>query len=255
MKRLQLLNKKQRCLLHIAKHDNFIPYDKLNTNLNDWRQQYQQAEPFPHICLDNIFDIELLNHIREEFPAPSKQTDWVTFRLENEWMKNATEQDFQVPFFTRQFLYALNSRSFLAWLEKLTGIKGLIPDTEFIGGGLHATLPGGRLGVHVDFNKHQRNGLDRRINLLLYLNHDWNPDWGGALELWDKQLTSCKQKIHPVFNRMVIFSTTNESFHGHPDALNCPEHRVRQSIAMYYYTNGRPKSEMTASHLTNYADV
>jgi len=252
MKRPQWLTDKQRCLLRIAERDSFIPYQTLNTQLSTWQQQYQQAQPFPHICLDNIFATDLLQHIEKDFPNADNQKDWDTYRGENEWMKNATDKDFRIPFLTRHFLYALNSRSFLIWLEKLTGIKGLIPDTEFIGGGLHATLPGGKLGVHADFNKHQRNGLDRRLNLLLYLNQDWQESWGGALELWDREVTSCQQKIFPLFNRMVIFSTTDYSFHGHPQPLNCPQHIIRKSIALYYYTNGRPKEEISDSHLTNY---
>lgn len=255
MKLPKLLTDKQRCLLRIAEQDSFIPYEKLNSGLAEWQKQYQNAQPFPHICLDNVFDTELLQHINNDFPDAAGQQDWDTYRKENEWMKNATGRDFQMSFLIRHFLYALNSRSFLIWLEKLTGIKSLIPDTEFIGGGLHATLTGGKLGVHADFNKHQRNGLDRRLNLLLYLNEQWDESWNGALELWDKELTGCKHKVFPVFNRMVIFSTTDFSFHGHPQPLKCPDNVVRKSIALYYYSNGRPQEEVSESHLTNYQDV
>ncbi len=255
MKLPKLLTNKQRCLLGIAESGDFIAYDKLNAGLATWQQQYQQAKPFPHICLDNIFSAELLQHVEADFPDADHQQNWDTYRKENEWLKNATGRDFQIPFLTRHFLYALNSRSFLVWLEKLSGIKSLIPDTEFIGGGLHATLPGGKLGIHADFNKHQRNGLDRRLNLLIYLNSNWQENWGGALELWDKKLTGCKQKIFPIFNRMVIFSTTDYSFHGHPNPLQSPDNILRKSIALYYYTNGRPKEEVSKSHLTNYQKV
>ncbi len=255
MKLPRLLTDKQRCLLRIAEQDSFIPHATLNAGLAKWQQQYQSAQPFPHICLDNVFDRELLQHIARDFPDASHQQGWDTYRKENEWLKNATGQDARISFLIRHFLYALNSRSFLAWLEQLTGIKGLIPDTEFIGGGLHATLPGGKLGIHADFNKHQRNGLDRRLNLLLYLNQGWQEQWGGALELWDQALTGCQQKIFPVFNRMVIFSTTDFSFHGHPQPLNCPDNVIRKSIALYYYSNGRPQSEVSESHLTNYQTI
>ena len=243
---------RERVLLRMAREDAFLPLKRLQSGIGAWSAQYQSAEPFPHIVLDDLFDPELLACIDEEFPEPDRQDDWLTFRKDNEWLKNATAADRQIPFLTRHFLYALNSRTFIAWLEELTGIKGLIADTEFFGGGLHATLPGGRLEVHADFNKHLRNGLDRRLNLLLYLNRDWSQDWGGDLELWDAELKACRRLLAPVFNRMVIFSTTDFSFHGHPEPLRCPEGRIRKSIALYYFSRGRPPEEVSDAHLTNY---
>ena len=106
------------------------------------------------------------------------------------------------------------------------------------------------MGVHVDFNKHGRYQLDRRLNLLLYLNKDWQEDYGGHFELWDRDMKNCVQKVLPVFNRVAIFSTTEHSWHGHPDPLNCPEDRSRKSLALYYYTNGRPSDEEAEQHST-----
>ena len=57
-------------------------------------------------------------------------------------------------------------------------------------------------------------------------------------------------KILPLFNRCAIFSTTDFSFHGHPTPLTCPPDRSRQSLATYYYSNGRPEEELSDSHST-----
>ena len=100
------------------------------------------------------------------------------------------------------------------------------------------------LKIHADFNKHRILGLDRRLNFLIYLNKDWKEEYGGHFELWKTDMTESRTKILPVFNRVAMFSTTDYSFHGHPDKLNCPEDRSRKSLALYYYTNGRPKEEV-----------
>jgi hypothetical protein len=77
--------------------------------------------------------------------------------------------------------------------------------------------------------------------VLLYLNREWEPAWGGELQLWSQNMKRCEQRIVPVFNRLVVFSTTERSFHGHPEPLSCPEDRSRRSLALYYYSAGRPE--------------
>jgi 2OG-Fe(II) oxygenase superfamily len=111
------------------------------------------------------------------------------------------------------------------------------------GGGLHMVGTGGRLNVHVDFSHHPRTKLNRRLNLLLYLNRDWKLEYHGELEFWDKDLTKALSRISPVFNRCVIFSTTRHSFHGHPVPLDLPPDTYRRSIALYYFSPGRTDQE------------
>ena len=106
----------------------------------------------------------------------------------------------------------------------------MIPDPSFDGGGLHQILPGGFLKVHADFNKHDKTKLDRRLNVLIYLNKNWKEEYGGHFELWDRTMHHSEIRILPIFNRMAIFSTTDSSFHGHPDALKCPEGMTRKWI-------------------------
>jgi hypothetical protein len=130
----------------------------------------------------------------------------------------------------------------------LTGISGLIPDPYLEGGGLHQIERDGFLKVHADFNVHAKLRLDRRLNFILYLNQDWREEYNGHLELWDRGMTRCVRKVLPVCNRAVVFVTTDWSFHGHPEKLACPPGRTRKSVALYYYTNGRPAEERSAGH-------
>ena len=99
------------------------------------------------------------------------------------------------------------------------------------------------IGVHADFSRHYTLPLERRLNVLVYLNRDWKDEYGGHLELWDREMTACREKVLPAFNRTVIFSTTDWTFHGHPDPLTCPPEMSRKSIALYYFTVDRPKHE------------
>jgi Rps23 Pro-64 3,4-dihydroxylase Tpa1-like proline 4-hydroxylase len=220
--------------------------DYLNQLAEQHRESYQSAVPFPHIVLDNFLPEAALNQVLGEFPKVDA-IDWQSFDKGPE-KKLASKSDLQLGAATRLLLYEFNSAAFLAFLEKLTGIDNLIPDPHFMGGGLHQIQPGGFLKMHVDFNKHGRFNLDRRLNLLLYLNKNWHEEYGGHLELWDKEFTNCSKKILPIFNRCVIFSTTDFSFHGHPEPLTCPEGETRKSMALYYYSNGRPASDLNPKY-------
>lgn len=221
---------------------------RLNADPLALRESYQQARPFPHAVIDRLFPEEVLAGVLAEFPEPG-QIPWVEF-------DNATERKLGYHYKTelgpnlRQFLYVMNSAPILEFLEALTGIEGLIPDPYYGGAGPHQILPGGFLKVHADFNWHPKLQLDRRLNLLVYLNHDWREEYGGHLELWDRTVTRCEARVLPVFNRTVVFSTTDFSFHGHPEPLACPEGRSRKSVSLYYYTNGRPDEERSAPHDT-----
>ena len=221
---------------------------KLNLDPIPLREQYVNARPFPHIVLDNLFPAEVLEKVLAEFPRP-EEIEWRRF-------DNATEKklgywhESTLPPGLQLFLYEMNSAPVLRFLEALTGIEGLIPDPYFGGAGPHQILPGGFLKIHADFNWHPLLKLDRRLNLLVYLNRDWKEEYGGHLELWSRDMTRCEQKILPVFNRTVVFSTTDFSYHGHPAPLACPEGMSRKSVSFYYYTNGRPEEERSAPHDT-----
>ncbi|HPA34916.1 MAG TPA: 2OG-Fe(II) oxygenase [Chitinophagales bacterium] len=206
--------------------------------------EYMQAEPFPSMYFDNLFDDDMLRKIIAEFPEIGKDKQDIKYENPNE-LKLATRGEYRFGPTTREFVHFLNSQPFLEFLQNLTGIKEtLLPDPYLEGGGFHEIKPGGYLKMHVDFHKHKLTKLDRRLNILVYLNEDWKEEYGGHFELWERDMSKCAKKILPVFNRLAMFSTTDYSWHGLPDPLTCPPDRSRRSIALYYYTNGRPEGEV-----------
>lgn len=229
-----------------------LPLLKMRREVDAWAKQYRENQPFPHIGIDGFFDDGLIRSLVAEYPGEFDASWNRTFldsgTYEEQKLGLDRLEDFPPPI--QHFVNALNSRVFVEFLERLTGIDGLIPDPHLVGGGLHMIPRGGRLAIHADFNVHKRLRLDRRLNLLLYLNHDWKPEWGGALELWDKDVRKKVKEYLPIANRVVVFTTTDTAYHGHPDPLTSPKGRYRRSIALYYYTNGRPEEEKSESHTT-----
>ncbi|HVT57591.1 MAG TPA: 2OG-Fe(II) oxygenase [Thermoanaerobaculia bacterium] len=209
---------------------------------------YAGAAPFPHIVLDDLFADEILDGVLAEFPRPD-EIKWVSFN-------SATEKklgySYKEPLgeSVRSFLLEMSSAPVLEFLRALTGIEGLIPDPYYGGAGPHQIVRGGFLKVHADFNWHPLLKLDRRLNLIVYLNKDWQEEYGGHIELWNREMTRCEQRVLPVFNRTIVFNTTDTSFHGHPTPLACPPSMTRKSVSLYYYSNGRPSEEASAPHDT-----
>lgn len=203
--------------------------------------EYINALPFPHIVLDNFFDIRILKEIVKEFP---KMQDRMNGKSNNTTLnKLSFRQPEKLSLFepiTKEFSEELNSKEFCLFLENLTGIKNLKSDPYLEGGGPHEIKKGGFLKMHVDFNIHPITQLDRRINVLVYLNENWKEEYKGHLDLWDTEMGQLKTSISPIINRMVIFNTTEMSWHGHPDPLQCPENITRKSLAFYYYTDPVP---------------
>ena len=212
------------------------------------RERYATAKPFPHIAIDNFLHPEILDAVLRDFPGRDSEP-WEAM-VDKDQKKFAANVVSKMAPSVRQVLYFLNSREIVNFLEKLTGIEGLIPDPHYAGGGCHELRPGGFLKVHADFNWHKQMRLDRRINLLIYLNKNWQPEYGGNLELWDTTMSHKVAEYGPLFNRCVIFNTTDNSFHGNPVPVSCPPDRSRRSLAFYYYTNGRPAGEVSQSHGT-----
>jgi hypothetical protein len=196
-------------------------------------EKYQSAEPYPHIVMEDFVDADILRRVLDEFPDRDGRE---FFDRDQERFKFQFNPNTVQSGLIRNLLAELNSEPFLAFLSEMTGIPGLISDAYFSGGGLHETLSGGHLGVHADFNIHKSMNVERRLNLLIYLNEDWPDEYGGHLELWDRKMRKAAHRILPVMARAVVFSTTLSSFHGQPDPVTCPPDRSRRSIATYYYT-------------------
>ncbi len=217
-------------------------FKDLLTVAENHRKEYQTNKPFPNICFKEMFDEGFLDSVLNEFPDLSNENA-TKFSNPNE-NKSASRGESLFGDKTKKLIHFLNSQPFLDFLSILTGIENLIPDPYLVGGGFHESKRGGFLKIHADFNKHRMTNLDRRLNILIYLNKDWKEEYKGHFELWDKNMENCVVKIKPDFNTMAMFSTTSYSYHGLPDPINCPENMSRKSIALYYYTNGRPKNEI-----------
>jgi Rps23 Pro-64 3,4-dihydroxylase Tpa1-like proline 4-hydroxylase len=224
-----------------------LPIEKLDAHAEQYKDQYNNAEPYAHAVIDNVFDEEILREIISEFEVSTDK--WKEYETKYE-KKLQLSQDAEFGSLTRIFLHALNSDPFIKFLEKTTGIYGLLPDMSYAGGGLHSIPVGGKLGVHVDFNYHKELNVFRRLNVILYLNENWKDEYGGALEMWNADRTECVKSVLPVFNRMVIFTTTSTSYHGHPHPLTCPDNATRKSLALYYYTAGERGEQSNKHHST-----
>jgi hypothetical protein len=212
---------------------------------------YRTASPFPHIVIDDFLPDEAITTCISEFPTP-ENVPWELYTDAGNTKKLAINDERLMGPFTRHLIGQLNASAFVEFLEKLTGITGLVPDPHLLGGGLHQIEEGGYLRVHADFNRHPTLRLERRLNLLLYLNPGWREEYGGDLQLWNAHMTDCERRVFPVANRCVIFSTTDTSFHGHPDPLTTPPGVTRKSLALYYYSADRPDDDRSPEHSTLY---
>lgn len=213
--------------------------------------QYVAADPFPHIAIDNFLPEALINKILADFPKRPVD-DEVNFDGGYLGFHKRQIPPANCDGFSRELFNFFNSAPILKFLENVSGIKGLIPDPYFMGGGYHEISKGGLLGIHADFRLNKTLNVQRRINMLIYLNEDWDEAWGGQLELWDKKMKHKVKGIYPFINRCVIFNTDGDSYHGHPEALNCPEDVNRRSIALYYYTASPSIVDEIPAHDTMY---
>jgi Rps23 Pro-64 3,4-dihydroxylase Tpa1-like proline 4-hydroxylase len=206
--------------------------------LLSYRHNWRKAQPFPHVVINNFTDNAM--SLAKEFPD-SEWSEWVS--LGDSYQKNKYScSDFDsFPSSIKELIIELSGPKFLQKLEQITSIDGLIPDPYLTGGGLHCSLGGGILAPHTDFHIYQKLGLYRRINLLLYLNEDWQQGDGGELELAiakAKPADVCR--IEPVLNRAVVFQTDDKSIHGFSTPVRSGA--IRKSIALYYYTSHETRS-------------
>jgi len=207
----------------------------LMARVDTLRDEYAKAEPFPHIVLENFLRPEVVEAAIGEFPALDAQ-QWNSYLHANERKFSNTNPSSWGPTL-QAVLGDLNSPEFVGFVSQLIGVDNLIADASLEGGGLHQSTRGGFLNMHADFTVHpHKRHWQRRANILLYLNEDWRPEYGGDLELWSTDMKRCVKKVAPVANRVLIFSTNDDSFHGHPEPMTCPEGTFRRSLALYYFT-------------------
>jgi len=198
-------------------------------------RRFRENKPYPHLHLRNFLDPYLAADAAAEFPG--LETDaWTRYKHQNENKLGLTRRSLFPPLLS-EVVDELNSPEFVRWLSQVTGIPGLLADDSLEGGGLHQSGPGGFLNIHTDFTTHHyHKNWHRRVNLILYLNLNWQEQWGGAIELWDRDVRQCVARIPPLFNEALIFETNDISYHGFPEPLRCPDGESRKSVALYYYT-------------------
>jgi hypothetical protein len=214
----------------------------------DLRERYNAASPFPHVVIDDFLPPSILEACLADFPGAGGAA-CVQFDRAQERGKTHFNPD-SLSARARGLFYSFNSLPFIRVLENITGITGLIPDPYFLGAGFHEIKQGGHLSVHADFNYHRQINLERRINVLIYLNKDWKPEYGGQLEFWTSGMSERAESIVPIFNRCVIFNTTSSSMHGNPRLVDHPRGLPRRSIALYYYTS--TWSDSKVDHTTQF---
>lgn len=199
--------------------------------------EWADAKPFPHVVIDQFFEPSFARELAAEFPAFESEA-WHHYANPLEIKRTCNNWNAFGPSTYRAFSW-LNSPAFVELLRLSIGLDApLYADPGLHGGGLHAHAAGGKLNTHLDYSRHPKTGLERRLNLLVYLNEDWQDEWGGQLGLWEQNPVqpgpgALVKSITPKFNRAVIFQTTN-AWHGLPEPIQCPPGQVRKSLAVYY---------------------
>ncbi len=208
---------------------------RLETLADELRESFASAAPFPHVVIDDFLPTAVAEKTLKDFEET--QAGWKHYHHYNERKLALTDVE-KMPAHTRALIDELQSPVMLDFVGRLAGIEGLLADPDLEGAGMHLVQPGGFLNIHTDFRTHtKRRSWRRQINLLLYFNKDWQPDWQGNLELWDADMTRCVRSAAPEFNRCILFATVPDSFHGHPHKLACPEGESRKGLLLYYYTD------------------
>ena len=208
--------------------------------------QWSNAEPFRHVIIDNFFDSEIAQKLAADFP--NVNTEKGVFYNNALEVKKAIGDWNQFPKTTYSVFQYMCSEDFLEKVRKITGIQNLVSDYGLHGGGFHMHPRGGKLNMHKDYSIHPKLGLERRLNIIIYMTPDWEESWGGGLQLWthdeSKNLPGqLSKQVHNRFNRAILFDTTQNSWHGLPHEIQCPENKSRNSLAIYYLSEPQSGAE------------
>jgi len=219
-------------------------------DISEFKNKFQNIEPFPHFCIDNFLTEAFANEVYESFPSYSESKQLgKEFSSVNQKRKIQICDDEKFPPPIKKLSNMLSSPEFLNLLENLMGVDDLIADPGLMGGGIHETNSGGHLDVHIDFNYIEQQQWHRRLNILIYFNKDWKEEYGGYLDIWDKDVKKNYGSFAPVFNRACGFLTSEISYHG-VTPLTCPADVMRKSFATYFYTKKAPEGWDGTKHST-----
>lgn len=219
-------------------------------NRDELRDKVRGSQPVPNFCIDNFLDEAFADRVLAGYPTTEEAAKiGKSFSAVNEQKKIQVTDSrlFAEP--VAELNRTLASPEFLDLMSYVFDIPNLVADPELVGGGMHQTGSRGHLDVHIDFNYIEERQLHRRLNILIYLNKGWKPEWGGNIELWDKDVAHCIHSYSPIFNRCVVFETNEVSYHG-VTAVKCPEGVARKSFAAYYYTREAPAHYTGVNHST-----
>ena len=178
--------------------------------LNALQTEFAQAQPFPHIVIDDFFNAELAHALENEFPIQAGETNkeawqslgWHVYDNPIEG-KLAFDRISALDICFQTTWNALQSPENVARLRKITGIQDLETDPYVHGAGLHYHPERGRLELHLDYSIHPFSGMERRVNLIVYLNSNWRQEWGGDLQLWEATRTS-RRNLRNAYRRSSI---------------------------------------------------
>jgi Rps23 Pro-64 3,4-dihydroxylase Tpa1-like proline 4-hydroxylase len=219
-------------------------------HIAEFERQFAAAQPFRHVVIEQFLDPSFCQQLMAQFP-PFAAGDARNEHGEQAG-KSVIAQIARIGGAFDKFDRLMRDREFLSAIGRITGISQLLYDEDYVGGGTHENLSGQELDPHVDFNFHPRFGWHRRLNLIVFLNPQWDPAWGGSLELLrEPSDDSDACVVVPVANRAVIFETTESSWHGF-HIIRTPPGISRKSLAVYFYSKERPAHEITPSHATHY---
>ena len=217
-------------------------------------EAFVNAKPFPHLAIDGLFSPKLLELMLADFDRLN-WSDWRRYDSQYE-VKRGSSWKIWLGHASQLYFNTIYSGRFVDFLERVTGVAGLVTDPELFGGGLHDIPTGGKFAMHIDFNQHAVTRLDNRLVFITYLNKDWQSSYGGGLELVDVEGNEeGAVEIVPEFGRTALFYQSSRSLHGHPKPVNAPNGRHRRSAAAYYYSNGRPDGDSPEFHTTQFAKV
>lgn len=202
--------------------------------ISDKQLDYYYTDPARIWIYDNFLPQEVFEVVTNEIP---NITNWTDFSNEDSYSRRKECRNFTESPMLESIANSLNSFKTVNWIESITNEEGLIPDPHFLGGGLCSVSSQSKLDLHTDFNWNNRLKLNRKVNLILYLNNKWNSDWGGSLEFWDDNKTACVQKIISKPNRLVLWIYDVKLIHGFPEPLNSPENIARNNLIHFYYTS------------------
>jgi Rps23 Pro-64 3,4-dihydroxylase Tpa1-like proline 4-hydroxylase len=211
-----------------------------NHNWNQIQRNFLNAKPFNYAVIDDFFTDDVAKQLVAEFPSYDSAVWNAHYHNALEDKKACNRWD-NFPATTYKAFSYLTGEAFTFYLQQILSDPNLAADAGLHGGGWHAHTKGGKNNIHLDYSIHPKLELQRKLNIIIYISPEWDTAWGGGLEIWDHNEETggprqCVTTVENRFNRAVIFDTTQNSWHGLPKELNCPDGSIRCSLAAYYVT-------------------